>query len=405
MIDFLITHIGLLATPEGNCAQRGDAQGKIRLIKNAAIGMNKGKITYVGDMQDAPEAEEVISAGNRLATPGLVDAHTHLVFGGYRQHEFEAKIAGASYMEILQSGGGILSTVEATRAASYDMLYAKSVAFLNEMLAHGTTTVEIKSGYGLNMETELKQLQVIKDLSKSYNVVSTYMGAHAVPNEYKDNPNAYVEHIIEEMIPTVADRKLAEYCDIFCEKSVFDIEQSQRILVAARSHGLGVKIHADEIEPMGGVGLAAKLKAISAEHLLEASDADLLEMASNNVIATLLPATSFYLNKSYARARDMIDKGIPVAIATDFNPGSSPSYNMQFVLNLACLKLKLTPAEALTAATLNAAAAIGRADTKGSLEVGKDADIAIWDCPDLNFLFYRYGNNQAYEIIKNGWMP
>jgi len=404
MTDYLITNIGLLATPEGSQAKSGKEQGKIRIIKDAAIGMKKGKITYVGDMKNAPIADiEKIDAGRRLVTPGLVDPHTHLVFGGYRQHEFEAKIAGISYLDILAAGGGILSTVEATRDTPYDELYTKSAAFLNEMLAHGTTTVEIKSGYGLNLETELKQLQVIYDLSKSYNVVATFMGAHAIPKECK--AETYVEHIIEEMLPTVASRKLAKYCDIFCENSVFSIDQSRRILKEAQNLGLGIKIHADEIVPMGGAGLAAELRAISAEHLLEASSSDLNAMARNGVIAILLPATSFYLDKGYAKARDMIEKGIPVAIASDFNPGSSPNYNMQFVLNLACLKLKMTPSEALTAATLNAATSIGCAESKGSLEAGKDADIAIWDCPDLDFLFYRYGNNQAYEIIKNGWMP
>ena len=407
MAEYLITNIGLLATSEGSRAKSGKAQGEIRFIKNAAIGMTNGKITYVGDMTNAPKSTsaEIIDAGGRLVTPGLIDAHTHLVFGGFRQHELELKLAGVSYLEILQSGGGILSTVEATRAATYDELYLKSAAFLNEMLAHGTTTVEIKSGYGLNLETELKQLQVINDLAKSYNVVSTFMGAHAIPKEYKTNPEAYVTYVIEEMIPVVASRKLAKYCDIFCENSVFDIEQSRRILKEAKAHGLEVKIHADEIVPMGGAGLAAEMNAISAEHLLEAIDADFDDLEESGTVAVLLPATSFYLNKGYARARDMVKRGIPVAVASDFNPGSSPSYNMQFVLNLACLKLKLTPAEALTAATLNAAAAIGLAESKGTLEAGKDADIAIWDCPDLNFLFYRYGNNQAYEIIKNGWMP
>ncbi|MCL2840980.1 MAG: imidazolonepropionase [Defluviitaleaceae bacterium] len=408
MSEYLVVNIGLLATPEGIKPLSGVAQGKVRLIKNAAIGMKNGKITFVGEMKDVPKPSstvEIIDAEGRLATPGLVDAHTHLVFGGYRQHELELKLAGASYLEILQKGGGILSTVEATRAATYEELYAKGVAFLNEMLAHGTTTVEIKSGYGLDMETELKQLQVINDLGKSYNIVSTFMGAHAVPKEYKENPSAYVDFVIEDMLPTVASRKFAKYCDIFCENSVFDIEQSRRILNEAKTHGLEVKIHADEIVPMGGAGLAAEVGAISAEHLLEASDTDIDLMAKCGTIAVLLPATSFYLDKGYARARTMIEKGVPVAVASDFNPGSSPSYNMQFVLNLACLKLKLSPVEALTAATLNAAASIGLAGSKGSLEVGKDADIAIWDCPDLNFLFYRYGNNQAYEIIRNGWMP
>ena len=403
MEDYLIINIGLLATPTGNAAAKGDAQAGVSFIKNAAIAFSKGKITFVGSIKDAPKAEELVDAGGRLVTPGLVDSHTHLVFGGYRHHEFEMKIAGISYLDILNAGGGILSTVEATRKASYNELYAKSVAFLNEMLAHGTTTVEIKSGYGLNLDTELLQLQVINDLAKSYEVVPTFMGAHAIPKEHKENPDAYVEYLIDYVIPAVSSRKMAKFCDIFCEDSVYSVPDSRKILKAAKEHGLWPKVHADEIVPIGGAELAAEIGAISAEHLLTSTDEGLNKMAESGVIAVLLPATSFYLDKGYARARDMIKKGIPVAIASDFNPGSSPNYNMQLVLNLACLKLKLSPAESLTAATLNSAAAIGLAGRKGTIEVGKDADIVIWDAPDLNFLFYRYGNNQVFESIKMGW--
>jgi len=402
MMDQLIVNIGLLATPLGKGSLCGKNQGAVQFQKNVAVGIKNGKIAYIGSHAEMPGADEVIDAGERLVTPGLVDAHTHLVFGGFRQHEFEKKLAGVPYLDILKKGGGILSTVEATRAASYEQLTAKGIGFLNEMINHGTTTVEIKSGYGLNLATEIKQLSVINDLGKNYDVVPTFMGAHAVPKEYKENPEDYVEYVIEEMIPVVARRKLAEYCDIFCEDSVFNISQSRRVLHAAKGHGLKLKIHADEIVPMGGATLAGEVGAVSAEHLIEAEDSGLDMMAKSGVIAVLLPATSFYLEKKYARARDMIAKNIPVAVASDFNPGSSPSYNMQFVLNLACLKLKMTPQEALTAATLNAAAAIGRAEQKGSIEIGKDADVVIWDAPDLNFLFYRYGNNQVYEVLKGG---
>ena len=403
MEDYLITNIGLLATPAGKSAQGGAKQGEVSLTKNAAVAFTKGRITYVGGMNDAPKAEEVIDAGRRLVTPGLVDCHTHLVFGGFRQHELEAKLAGASYLDILNAGGGILSTVEATRASRYEELYAKSVGFLNEMLAHGTTSVEIKSGYGLNMETEMLQLQVINDLAKSYEVVPTFMGAHAIPKEHRANPDAYVDMLVEDILPQIASRKMAMYCDVFCEESVFSAANARKILRTAKELGFLLKIHADEIVPTGGAELAAEMGAVSAEHLLMSTNEGLDRMAAEGVIAVLLPATSFYLDKDYARARDMVAKGIPVALATDFNPGSSPNYNMQLVLNLACLKLKLTPAEALTAATLNSAAAIGLAEKKGSIETGKDADIVIWDAPDLNFLFYRYGNNQAYESIKKGW--
>ena len=403
MEDYLIVNIGLLATPTGKTALKGDDQNNVSFTKNAAIAFSKGKITFVGSLSDAPRAEELVDAGGRLVTPGLVDCHTHLVFGGFRQHEFEMKIAGTSYLDILNAGGGILSTVEATRKASYDELFAKSVAFLNEMLAHGTTTVEIKSGYGLNLDTELLQLQVINDLAKSYEVVPTFMGAHAIPKEHKDNPDAYVEYLIDYVLPAVSSRKMAVFCDVFCEDSVFSVSTSRKVLKAAKEYGLLPKIHADEIVPIGGAELAAEMGAVSAEHLLASSDEGLDKMAESGVIAVLLPSTGFYLDKGYARARDMIKKGIPVALASDFNPGSSPSYNMQLVLNLACLKLKLTPQEALTAATLNSAAAIGLSERKGTIEVGKDADIVIWDAPDLNFLFYRFGNNQVGESIKMGW--
>ena len=403
MEDYLIINIGLLATPTGKTASYGHRQANVDLIQNAAIAFSKGKITFVGSKKDAPNAEEIVDAGGRLVTPGLVDSHTHLVFGGYRQHEFEMKIAGTSYLDILNAGGGILSTVEATRKASYNELYGKSVAFLNEMLAHGTTTVEIKSGYGLNLDTELLQLQVINDLAKSYEVVPTFMGAHAIPKEHKNNPDDYVEYLTDYVLPAVSSRKMATFCDVFCEDSVFSVPASRQILRAAKEHGFQLKIHADEIVPIGGAELAAEVGAISAEHLLASTDEGLDKLAVSGVIAVLLPATSFYLDKGYARARDMIKKDIPVAIASDFNPGSSPNYNMQLVLNLACLKLKLTPAEAITAATLNSAAAIGLAGRKGTIEVGKDADIVIWDAPDLNFLFYRYGNNQVFESIKMGW--
>ncbi|MCL2416231.1 MAG: imidazolonepropionase, partial [Defluviitaleaceae bacterium] len=347
---------------------------------------------------------EILNAGGRLATPGLVDSHTHSVFGGFRQHELQAKLAGATYMEILQQGGGILSTVRATRAASHGELLQKTLQLLDDMLAHGTTTVEIKSGYGLDLDTEIKQLRVIEQLQKEHqmDIISTFMGAHAIPHEYSENPNGYADLLINEIIPEISSLNLAEYCDIFCEKAIFSIEQSRKILQAAKAHGFGVKIHADEIIPMGGAALAAELGAISAEHLIEADDYGLEQMSKSGTIAILLPATSFYLGKNFARAQKMIELGIPIAVATDFNPGSSPNYNMQFCLNLAYLKYRMNPAQALCAATLNAAAAIGLSESKGSVEIGKDADIILWDCPDLDFLFYRYGNNQVHKVIKSG---
>lgn len=401
-MDFIIKNIGVLATPEGVSAKSGKDQSQIRVIKNAVVGVAGGKIAYVGDTLVPAKAE--LDAGGRLVTPGLVDAHTHLIFGGYRQNELPAKLAGVTYLDILKAGGGIHSTVSATRDATVVELYHKAWRILDQMLVHGTTTAEAKSGYGLDKETELKQLSVAAALHKEHSVdlVSTFMGAHAVPHEYRADPMHYVSFLVNDMLGIVARKKLAEFCDIFCEDGAFSIEQSRWILDHAKDYGFGVKIHGDEVTPMGGAALAAELGALSAEHLIEADDAGLAAMAKAGVIAVLLPATSFYLDKSYARARDMVGMGVAVALGSDFNPGSSPNYNMQFVLTLACLKLKLSPAEALTAATLNAAAAIKRSHSKGSIEAGKDADMVIWDCPDLDFLFYRYGNNQVHKVVKNG---
>lgn len=448
MFDLLIKNIGMLATPVG-CAPKKSAQhGEICIIKNATIGIKNGVIEYVDSLEETSRqvqdnvgshhhglekwqsvqagremvamlavpgastshfdlgtpavSRQTIDAGGRLVTPGLVDAHTHLVFGGFRQNELAAKLAGADYLDILKAGGGILSTVEATRSTSYDALLQKSRGFLDNMLAHGTTTVEAKSGYGLDFETELNQLRITNELNKTHpmDIVSTFMGAHTIPKEYKTNPQDYVALLIDKIIPGM--KGYAKFFDIFCESGVFDIRTSRKILQAAKAYGFIPKLHGDEVTPMGAAALAAELGCISAEHLIEAADDGLHAMAEANTIAVLLPGTSFYLNKNYARARDMLKMGIAVALGSDFNPGSNPCYNMQFVLTLACLKLKLTPAEALTAVTLNAAAAIDLADKKGSIETGKDADIVIWDCPDLDFLFYRYGNNQVHKVVKRG---
>ncbi len=404
MADLLIRNIGELATSEGSQAKRGLEQGNIKILNNVCIAISDGKISYVGDELSAPKAEKVIDAKGNLVTPGLVDAHTHLVFGGWRQHELQLKLEGASYLDILKNGGGILSTVRNTRAATKEELIDKSEKLLNTMMLHGTTTCEAKSGYGLSTKEEMKQLEVVDELKQKskMDLVSTFMGAHAIPDEYKENRKGYIKLLCEEMIPHVANSKLAEFCDIFCETAVFTPEETKEILTVAKQYGFKVKMHADEIDPIGGAELAGEIGAISAEHLIQASDEGIKSMAKNNTIAVLLPATSFYLDKPFARARKMLEEGMAVTVATDFNPGSSPNLNLQFAMNLACLKYKLTPKEALTAVTLNAACAIGVADTVGSIEVGKQADIVIWDAPDLNFLFYRYGNNQAKTIIKKG---
>ncbi len=404
MLDLLIKNIGELATAQGKTPKKGTAQGEVQISHQVSIGITDGKISYVGPEEEAPTAKQTYDAEGCLVTPGLVDAHTHLVFGGWRQHELPQKLAGATYLEILKGGGGILSTVRNTRAATEEELVEKTKNLLDQMIAHGTTTVEAKSGYGLSTVEELKQLRVVRALQETHPVdlVSTFMGAHAIPEEYKNDRASYVKLVCEEMIPTVAKEKLAEFCDIFCETAVFDIEETRKILNCAKEYGFGVKLHGDEIDPIGGGELAGELEALSAEHLIEASDAGIEAMAKSGTIGVLLPATSMYLDKSFARARKMLDTNMAVAIATDFNPGSSPNFNMQIPMTLACLKYRLSPKEALTAVTLNGACAIRRGDLVGTIEVGKQADIVVWDAPDLNFLFYRYGNNQVKKVIKKG---
>ena len=399
----LIKNIGLLATPTGNQAKAGSAQGEITFLKNAWMTLENGVISRIGT-GEPPLAEQCIDARGKLVTPGLVDAHTHLVFGGWRAHELMQKLQGVPYLEILASGGGILSTVRATRAASRQELKDKAGQALKEMLSFGTTTCECKSGYGLDMDTELEQLRAVKELKHEQPVelVSTFLGAHALPEEFKNHRQGYLDLMKNKVIPTVAAEGLADYCDVFCETGVFTAQEAEQILRWGQSHGLGAKIHADEIHAIGGSAVAGKLGAISAEHLIAAEEKEIAALAEGGTVAVLLPATSFYLDKPFARARDMICAGVPVAVATDFNPGSCPSLNLQLAMNLACYKYRLRPEEVLTAVTLNAAAAIGKSETLGTLESGKQADILIWDAPDLDYIFYRFGSNLVNTVIKKG---
>ena len=405
MEKVLVSNIGMLATPKGNAARCGEEQGKIEILKNAWVLIEDGVIAAVGTgSPEGADGAEVIDAEGKLVTPGLVDAHTHLIFGGWRQNELGLKLHGATYLEIQNAGGGIQSTTNATRSASKEELRAKAEKALDEMMGFGTTTVEAKSGYGLATEHELKALQVIRDLDDRHpmDLVATFMGAHLVPAEYKNDREAYVRLVCEEMMPAVREQGIAKFCDVFCEADTFTVEESRRILEAGLKYGLRPKIHADEIEAIGGSRLAGEIGAISAEHLIVCPPEGIDALAKGGVIACLLPATSFNLGAVFAPARDMVKAGVPVAMATDFNPGSCPCLNMQFVINLGCLKYKLTPEEVLTAVTLNGAAAIGMADRVGSVETGKQGDLVIWDAPDLDYICYRVGSNLAGTVIKKG---
>ncbi|WP_028776396.1 imidazolonepropionase [Shimazuella kribbensis] len=410
-IDLLVYNIGKLVTMQGVARARvGDEMQQVETIERGAVAIQNGKVVAVGEEIQVREqlknkvfAAE-LDAKQKLVTPGLVDPHTHLVHGGSRENELDMKLKGVSYLDILAAGGGIHSTVQATRRATEEELYEKARKSLDIFMQYGATTVEVKSGYGLTLEDEWKQLKVAKRLQETHPVdlVSTFMGAHAVPTEYKGKSAEYVDKVINQMLPEIKTHSLAEFCDVFCEHGVFTVEESRQILLAAKEMGFRIKIHADEIVPMGGAQLAAELGCISAEHLLAATDEGLEAMSRQGVIGVCLPATSFNLRAPHARARKMIELGIPVALSTDYNPGSSPTESLQLVMTLGALNLNLTPEEILTAMTINAAYAINRGDTVGSLEVGKQADLVLYDAPNLAYLVYHFGINHVDTVIKDG---
>ena len=408
MSTLLIKNIGCLQTPVGSFSHGGEKQGENVKLHSASVLIEDGilrKICSDGELACSEAAADlVLDAEGNLVTPGLVEGHTHMIFGGYRQNEIPLKLKGAGYLDILRAGGGILDTVRKTRAASFQELYDKTEGFLDEMMGLGVTTCEAKSGYGLDFETEVKMLEVLKKLNEDHpmDVVSTFMGAHAVPEEYKGKEDAFIDMLCETVIPYVKEHKLAEFCDVFTEDSVFNVEQSRRYLKCAGAHGFGLKVHADEIEAIGGSQLAGQLGAVSCEHLISIDEEGLAALAKGGVTAMCLPATSFYLGASFAPARRMIELGIPVAMASDFNPGSCPSLNLQFVMNLGYLKYRMTPEEILTAVTINPACAIGRGHLVGTLEEGKQADLVIWDAPNMEMLCYRFGSNLALQTIKKG---
>ncbi len=384
---------------------------ELGLISKGTVGIKGGKIISVGTTDqvlketEVDERTKVIDASRKVVTPGLVDPHTHLVFAGTRENEFEERIKGKTYEEIETRGGGIRATVGKVRQSTKEELVQLALPRLKRMLNYGTTTAEVKSGYGLNLNDELKILEVIRDLNQlqPIELVPTFLGAHQVPEEYRGRRGEYIRLLTKKVIPQVAERGLAEFCDVFCEAAAFNKEESKEILSTGKRFGLTPKIHADELSPYGGAELAAEVEAISADHLVYTSLRGTKRMKEAGVIAVLLPGTSFFLNSQrYAPAREMIQEGVPIALATDFNPGSCMTESMPLILNLACLKLKLTAAEAIVASTINGAYAIGRGEKVGSLEKGKHADIVIWGFPHYRILPYHFGVNLAKTVIKAG---
>lgn len=405
--DLLVHNIGQLILPKGtNRPLKGQEMKQLNIMENAAIGVIDGKVAWFGPEAEAVTfgAKERVNANEKVISPGLVDPHTHLVFGGSREHELSLKQAGVPYLEILAQGGGILSTVTSTKNATEEELFEKASFHLERMISHGVTTFEAKSGYGLDPETELKQLRVVKRLKEKYpiSIVSTFLGAHAVPPAYKGKEDQFLTEMAE-LLDEIKEYELAEFVDIFCETGVFTIEQSRQFLQKAKEKGFGLKIHADEIDSLGGAELAASLKAVSADHLVAASDEGIDRLSKSNTVAVLLPGTTFYLGKDqYARARKMIDEGAAVALATDFNPGSCVTENLQLIMSLAALKLKMSAEEIWNAVTVNAAHAIGKGMEAGTLETGKDANFVLWDIPNYKYIPYHFGVNHVQSVYHSG---
>jgi len=388
------------------CPAEG-GQGEIGSIADPALVWEGERIQWVGPAAELPahfQALPRIDAGGGLLIPGLVDCHTHLAFAGWRADEFEERIRGVSYLEIAERGGGILQTVQKTRAASPAELAARCLHFAAGMRDLGVTTIECKSGYGLSVKDELKLLEVYAEVAERdvVTIVPTFLGAHTVPAEHRADREVYLQLIIDQLIPAVAARKLARFCDVFMERSAFSGAETRRIFAAARDHGLGVKLHADQLSDGGGAALAAEFGAVSADHLEYTSDAGIDRLREAGTVAVILPFASLYTREAPVRARRFIDRGVPVAVATDFNPGSAPSFHLPMALTLACTMSGLTPGEALKGATINAARALGLAREIGSLEVGKQADMALIDAPDVNHWLYHLRANACRRVWRKG---
>jgi imidazolonepropionase len=412
-INLIVENAFQLLTLTSN--RRGPRSGKhfedLGIIEDGAVAISGNKIVRVGKTKDIlreikiTDDTTVIDAKDKVVLPGFVDCHTHPVFAGTREDEFEMRIRGKSYQEIAAAGGGIKSSVKNLRSKSKEELIQLALPRLDRMLSYGTTTIEAKSGYGLSLDDEIKMLEVIKELDKIHpiDLIPTFLGAHEIPEEYKNNRTEYIKLITEKMVPEVARRKLAVFCDVFCEKGVFDIEESREILKAAKAHGFRLKLHADQLLALGGSKLAAELGAISADHLEFIDDDGIQKMKEAGVVGVLLPGACFGLGmKEYPPARKMIERGLPVALATDFNPGSSMTESMPMILSLACLMMRMTPAEALVASTINSAYAVDKASGIGSIEVGKKADLVIWNVQNYKEIPYHFGVNLVDRVIKDG---
>lgn len=407
--NLVILNAQEVVTCSGFKGKSGSEMQNLGVVTHASVIVEDGIITKITkDPIDGSAFEKkgfkVIDASGKCVLPGFVDSHTHLIFGGYREDEYNNRLNGMDYMEIMNRGGGIINSVRGTQESSKETLLEVGIKRLNSMAGFGVTTVEGKSGYGLDLETEVKQLEVMKELNKmhSLDIVTTFLGPHARPIAYKDNPDAFIDFMIEDVLPVVDDNGLAEFADIFCEENVFSIEQSKRFLLEAKKRGFKLKIHADEIVQLGGAELAAELGAYSADHLLQASDAGIDAMRAAGVVATLLPCTAFSLKEPYARVRFMIDQGLVVALATDFNPGSCFTESIPLLIALATNQMGMTIEETITALTINGAAALDRADQIGSIDVGKKADLTVHEFPSYKFLPYHIGVSTVEKVIKNG---
>lgn len=383
----------------------GKQMNDIQVLEDGYIVVDNDRFIEIGVGNDYLKYKnaQLIDGSGKTITPGLIDCHTHLVHAGSRENEFTLKLQGASYLDILNNGGGIHSTVDKTRLASFDELYEKAKQSLDIMLNYGVTVVEAKSGYGLDFDTEIRQLEVSKKLNETHpiDIINTYMGAHAIPKEYKDKREEYI-HLVKEMIAKVKCEDYAKFVDVFCEESVFTIDEAKDILEYAKTLGLGIKLHADEIADTNGALLASKLNCISAEHLLKSNEANLIKLVDSRVIAVMLPLTSFYLNSNFFSARYFVDSGGALAIATDYNPGSSPSENLQLAMQIASMKGSLTPKEVITATTINAACALNLSEDLGSISVGKLANFVIFNTPNLDYLIYHFGINHTGKVFIKG---